>query len=127
MYGESSRPRRFVAREKQSEPCGASPSISVKHDGSSGIGLARSRRKRQAFLSRDAVPRRCGQGYTISRHVTAAGAKVDIVRGQVEVADLKTDQIAQVTPRPARCGFASGINHGTAGARPVLEPQDGRR
>jgi hypothetical protein len=40
--------------------------------------------------------------------VTASGAKVDVVRGQVEVADFKTGQIAQVMPGQHATAFSSG-------------------
>ena len=40
--------------------------------------------------------------------VSAAGAKVDVVRGQVEVADFKTGQIAQVMPGQHATAFSSG-------------------
>src|SRR5262245_17852561 len=40
--------------------------------------------------------------------VNASGATVDVVRGQVEVADFKTGQIAQVMPGQHATAFSSG-------------------
>ena len=40
--------------------------------------------------------------------VSAAGTKVDVVKGQVEVADFKTGQIAQVMPGQQATTFANG-------------------
>ena len=43
--------------------------------------------------------------------VNASGAKVDVVRGQVQVADFKTGQIAQVMPGQ----HATALSHGNGG------------
>jgi hypothetical protein len=40
--------------------------------------------------------------------ITAAGTKVEVARGQVEVSDFKTGQIAQVMPGQAATAFATG-------------------
>lgn len=54
--------------------------------------------------------------------VTAAGAKVDVVRGQVEVADFKTGQIAQVMPGQHATTFSSGKAGLSLGGSGLLAP-----
>ena len=54
--------------------------------------------------------------------VTASGAKVDVVRGQVEVADFKTGQIAQVQPGQHATTFASGNAGLSLGGTGTLQP-----
>jgi hypothetical protein len=54
--------------------------------------------------------------------VTASGAKVDVVRGQVEVADFKTGQIAQVLPGQHATAFASGNAGLSLGGSGTLQP-----
>lgn len=59
--------------------------------------------------------------------VNAAGATVDVVRGQVEVADFKTGQIAQVMPGQhagVSANGAAGLTLGGAGAlQPIQQGQ----
>src|SRR5215475_8982630 len=52
-----------------------------------------------------------GKGTQFRVTVNASGATVDVVRGQVEVADFKTGQIAQVMPGQ----HATAVAHGNAG------------
>lgn len=54
--------------------------------------------------------------------VTASGAKVDVVRGQVEVADFKTGQIAQVLPGQHATAFSSGNAGLSLGGTGTLQP-----
>jgi FecR-like protein len=54
--------------------------------------------------------------------VNASGATVDVVRGQVEVADFKTGQIAQVMPGQHANVFANGNAGLTLGGAGALEP-----
>jgi hypothetical protein len=54
--------------------------------------------------------------------VTASGAKVDVVRGQVEVADFKTGQIAQVMPGQHATAFSSGNAGLSLGGSGALQP-----
>jgi hypothetical protein len=54
--------------------------------------------------------------------VTASGAKVDVVRGQVEVADFKTGQIAQVMPGQHATAFSSGNAGLSLGGMGALQP-----
>jgi len=56
--------------------------------------------------------------------VNASGAKVDVVRGQVQVADFKTGQIAQVMPGQHATAFShgnAGLSLGGAGALQPIE------
>jgi hypothetical protein len=54
--------------------------------------------------------------------VNASGATVDVVRGQVEVADFKTGQIAQVMPGQHANVFANGNAGLTLGGAGSLQP-----
>ncbi|MET0676489.1 MAG: FecR family protein [Bradyrhizobium sp.] len=54
--------------------------------------------------------------------VTASGAKVDVVRGQVEVSDFKTGQIAQVMPGQHATTFSSGNAGLSLGGTGALQP-----
>jgi hypothetical protein len=54
--------------------------------------------------------------------VSASGAKVDVVRGQVEVADFKTGQIAQVLPGQHATTFSSGNAGLSLGGTGMLQP-----
>ena len=54
--------------------------------------------------------------------VNASGATVDVVRGQVEVADFKTGQIAQVMPGQHANVFANGNAGLTLGGAGTLQP-----
>lgn len=54
--------------------------------------------------------------------VTATGAKVDVVRGQVEVADFKTGQIAQVMPGQHATALSSGKAGLSLGGSGLLAP-----
>jgi hypothetical protein len=54
--------------------------------------------------------------------VTASGAKVDVVRGQVEVADFKTGQIAQVMPGQHAAALSSGNAGLSLGGSGMLQP-----
>ena len=54
--------------------------------------------------------------------VTAAGAKVEVVRGQVEVADFKTGQVAQVMPGQHAIASSSGNAGLTLGGSGMLHP-----
>ena len=54
--------------------------------------------------------------------VNASGATVDLVRGQVEVADFKTGQIAQVMPGQRANVFANGNAGLTLGGAGTLQP-----
>jgi hypothetical protein len=54
--------------------------------------------------------------------VTASGTKVDVVRGQVEVADFKTGQIAQVMPGQHATAFASGEAGLVLGGSGAMQP-----
>jgi hypothetical protein len=54
--------------------------------------------------------------------VSASGAKVDVVRGQVEVADFKTGQIAQVLPGQHAATFSSGNAGLSLGGTGTLQP-----
>ena len=54
--------------------------------------------------------------------VSASGAKVDVVRGQVEVADFNTGQIAQVLPGQHATTFASGNAGLSLGGTGTLQP-----
>jgi hypothetical protein len=54
--------------------------------------------------------------------VTASGAKVDVVRGQVEVADFKTGQIAQVMPGQHATALSSGNAGLSLGGSGMLQP-----
>jgi hypothetical protein len=54
--------------------------------------------------------------------VNASGATVDVVRGQVEVADFKTGQIAQVTPGQHATAFSSGKAGLSLGGSGTLQP-----
>jgi hypothetical protein len=54
--------------------------------------------------------------------VSASGATVDVVRGQVEVADFKTGQIAQVLPGQHATTFSSGNAGLSLGGTGTLQP-----
>jgi len=54
--------------------------------------------------------------------VNAAGTKVDVVRGQVEVADFKTGQIAQVMPGQHATALSSGNAGLSLGGTGTLQP-----
>src|SRR5690242_7143178 len=54
--------------------------------------------------------------------VNASGATVDVVRGQVEVSDFKTGQIAQVMPGQHANVFANGNTGLTLGGAGALQP-----
>jgi len=54
--------------------------------------------------------------------VNASGAKVDVVRGQVQVSDFKTGQIAQVMPGQHATTFSSGNAGLTLGGTGALQP-----
>jgi FecR protein len=54
--------------------------------------------------------------------VNASGATVDVVRGQVEVADFKTGQIAQVMPGQHATAFSSGNAGLSLGGSGALQP-----
>ena len=54
--------------------------------------------------------------------VTAAGAKVEVVRGQVEVADFKTGQVAQVMPGQHAIVSSSGNAGLSLGGSGMLQP-----
>ena len=79
------------------------------HRAASRFDPARGRKaQRQAFRGRDALPRRRGEGHAFRVTINARSTSVDVIRGQVEVADFRSGQIAQVMPGQHATAFAHG-------------------